>query len=688
MTRRSTAGLIALSAMVVAGLAVAAPAEAATVQAPSSAEVSSVAAAPPGTAPTPGTGPTADPRLAGHPHRRTCSTPKPGHAACFAEVVEGVAAPAVGQAPVGYSPSQLQQAYALPAGAGQGATVAVIDAYDLPTAESDLAAYRSRFGLPACTTANGCFRKMDQRGGASYPAIDPQRSWGPETAIDIEMVSAACPSCKILLVEADDASVTNLGQAVNTAVQFGARFVSNSYGIADAGWDFSPYDAYYDHAGVAITASTGDVGYGSEFPASSRFVTAVGGTSLSVAAGTDRGWSEAAWSGSGSGCSSYSVKPAWQTDTGCVSKTVADVSAVADPGTGVAGYGPTATAPYTSAWQVFGGTSVSAPLVAGMYALAGVPAAGTYPASYPYAHPEALNDVTQGSNGSGCAPAYLCTAAPGYDGPTGLGTPKGVSSLSAPGNAAAPTQNDFNSDAKSDVLARSATGGLFLYRGSGSGGWLSPASIQVGSGWGGMTILSPGDFDGDGRNDVVARDSAGLLWLYPGDGASGWGARRLVGSGWGGMRIMVGVNDFTGDHVPDVLAIDGSGALWLYPGDGHGAWRARSAIGSGWGGMTAVVSINDFNGDGSADLLARDSSGRLWLYAHTPSGWKAPVVVGIGWNGITAIVSPGDFDGDGHDDVLGRTAAGALVLYPGTGRSGWGSPRQIGSGWNVMNWMS
>ncbi|MDN4598409.1 FG-GAP-like repeat-containing protein [Leifsonia virtsii] len=501
------------------------------------------------------------------------------------------------------------------------------------------------------------------------------------------MVSAACPACRILLVEAEDASATNLGAAANTAVQLGARYVSNSYGILDAGWDFSPYDAYYDHPGVVITAASGDSGYGAQFPASSRFVTAVGGTTLSPAA-TGRGWTETAWSGSGSGCSSYSVKPTWQTDTGCVGKTVADIAAVADPATGVAGYGPTTSAPYSSAWQVFGGTSVAAPLVAAMYALAGTPAAGTYPAAYPYEHPEALNDVVQGSNGTGCPAAYLCTAAPGYDGPTGLGTPNGVRALGGPAvPAAAPVQNDFNSDSKSDVLARSTSGALFLYRGDGSGGWLSPPSSQVGSGWGTMTVLSPGDFDGDGRNDVLARDASGLLWLYPGDGASGWLPRRQVGSGWGGMRSIVAARDFSGDGAMDVLATDAAGTLWLYPGDGRGGWLARSAIGSGWGGMTAIVGIADFDGDGKPDLLARDGSGRLWLYAHTPSGWKPPAVVGTGWNAITAIVSPGDVDGDGHDDVLGRTSTGALVLYPGNGRSGWGTPRQIGSGWNIMTWI-
>jgi len=171
---------------------------------------------------------------------------------------------------------------------------------------------------------------------------------------------------------------------------------------------------------VAITVSSGDNGYGVEFPAASRYVTAVGGTTL-VRDSSSRGWGETVWPGAGSGCSAYVPKPAWQTDTGCARRTVADVSADADPNTGVAVYDTFRS----SGWLVFGGTSVSAPIVAGVYALAGNASTITH-GSYPYTHavyPVTLNDVTQGSNGS-CGGSYLCTAAAGYDGPTGLGTPQ------------------------------------------------------------------------------------------------------------------------------------------------------------------------------------------------------------------------------------------------------------------------
>ncbi len=274
--------------------------------------------------------------------------------------------------------------------------MAVVDAYDQPNAESDLAAYRSQFGLPACTTANGCFRKVNQSGGTSYPPANS--GWGLEIALDLEMVSAICPNCHILLVEASSASFADLGTAVNRAVTLGAVAVSNSYGGGDSSSDSTLDAAYYNHPGVAITASSGDSGYGVEYPAASPYVVAVGGTTLTQGGGA-RGWTESAWSGAGSGCSAYESKPAWQTDSGCAAgRTVADVSAVADPNTGVAvydtyGYG---------GWLVVGGTSASSPIIASTYALAGTPASPA-PIRRATCTPPArahLYDVTSGSNGS------------------------------------------------------------------------------------------------------------------------------------------------------------------------------------------------------------------------------------------------------------------------------------------------
>ncbi|WBO66927.1 S53 family peptidase [Streptomyces camelliae] len=326
-------------------------------------------------------------------------------------------------APSGFGPASLQSAYNLPsATGGSGQTVAIVDAYDDPNAESDLATYRSQYGLSACTTANGCFKKVDQSGGTKYPRGNS--GWAEEISLDLDMVSAACPNCKILLVEASSASMTNLGAGVNTAVSLGAKFVSNSYGGSESSNDATYDSTYFNHPGVAITVSSGDNGYGVEYPAASKYVTAVGGTSLKTASNT-RGWTDTVWSGAGSGCSADDAKPSWQKDSGCANRTVADVSAVADPNTGVAVYD---TYGQGSGWMVFGGTSASSPLIAATYALAGAPSSGSYPSSFPYAHTSALNDVTSGSNGS-CSGSYLCTGTTGYDGPSGLGTPNGTAAF-------------------------------------------------------------------------------------------------------------------------------------------------------------------------------------------------------------------------------------------------------------------
>ncbi|MGE7435907.1 S53 family peptidase [Kitasatospora sp. NPDC001175] len=328
--------------------------------------------------------------------------------------------------PSGYGPSDLLSAYNLPAGGGAGQTIAIVDAYDDPNAESDMAVYRAQYGLPACTTANGCFKKVNQTGGTKYPSKNS--GWAGEISLDLDMVSAIAPNAKIILVEANTAGMTNLGTSVNTAVKLGAKFVSNSYGGSESSADTSYDTSYFNHPGVAITVSAGDSAYGAQYPASSRYVTSVGGTALKRSSGA-RGWSESVWStssteGTGSGCSAYDAKPTWQKDTGCGKRTVSDVSAVADPATGVAVYQTYGG----SGWAVYGGTSASSPIIAGVYALAGAPSTGSYPASFPYAHTSALNDVTTGSNGS-CSPSYLCTAGTGYDGPTGLGTPNGLTAF-------------------------------------------------------------------------------------------------------------------------------------------------------------------------------------------------------------------------------------------------------------------
>ncbi len=328
--------------------------------------------------------------------------------------------------PSGFGPSSLLSAYNLPANGGAGQTVAIVDAYNDPNAAADMAVYRSQFGLPACTVASGCFKQVSQTGSTtSLPANNAD--WSGEISLDLDMVSAIAPNAHIILVEAKTPTTANLGTSVNEAVKLGAKFVSNSYGGSESSSDTSYDTSYYNHPGVVITASSGDAGYGVEYPAASRYVTAVGGTSLKTASNS-RGWTESVWStssteGAGSGCSRYDAKPTWQTDTGCSKRTVADVSAVADPATGVAVYETYGA----SGWVVYGGTSVASPLIAAVYADAGTPSA-SYPAADLYAHTGSLNDVTTGQTTT-CSPAYLCKAQAGYDGPTGLGTPNGLAAF-------------------------------------------------------------------------------------------------------------------------------------------------------------------------------------------------------------------------------------------------------------------
>ncbi|MET3804962.1 subtilase family serine protease [Nakamurella sp. UYEF19] len=358
------------------------------------------------------------PAARGHHAGRVCTRATAGTASCEALVQEDAnGKPLATATPGGYGPADIRSAYALASSSSGGRTVAIVDAYNDPTAEADLGVYRSQYGLSACTTANGCFRKVGQTGGA-VPTTNA--SWAQEISLDLDMVAATCPDCKILLVEAKSASFANLAAAVNYAATQGVSAISNSYGGSD-----SSASSAYDHPGIAITASTGDGGYGIESPASYGTVIAVGGTSLTKSSNS-RGWTEAAWSGAGSGCSTLNAKPSWQTSvTQCSGKANADVSAVADPNTGVAVYDSTAYQG-SKGWLVFGGTSASSPIIASVYALSGNTSG--YPASYTWAHTSSLNDVTSGTNGS-CPTTIWCTSRTGWDGPTGLGTPRGTAAF-------------------------------------------------------------------------------------------------------------------------------------------------------------------------------------------------------------------------------------------------------------------
>lgn len=392
--------------------------------------------------------PTLVPDTSSNGYARECPPVQtPGRYTCYSVRRTGLHPAALGGPTLGYAPADLRAAYGLTTASatlGAGQTVYVIDAFGYPNAESDLAVYRANYHLPKCTTANGCFRKLNQFGAAS-PLPNYDQGWAGETALDLDMVSAICPLCHITLIEADD-NGNNLFKAVDRANRLGAKYVSMSWGGPElAGGGDGAFDHYFSRTGVVYAASSGDGAYrqGVSYPASADNVVSVGGTTL-VRTGSN--WSETTWldnssQGTGSGCSADQVKPSWQQiipNSVCANRAGNDVSAVADPDTGVAIY-QTEDLPYPD-WTVVGGTSASAPIIAAIYALAGPPAAAAHPAASLYAVRSALHDVTTGNNGS-CSPALLCTAAVGWDGPTGLGTPRGINAfrpqsvtLTNPGN--------------------------------------------------------------------------------------------------------------------------------------------------------------------------------------------------------------------------------------------------------------
>ncbi|MFJ9924479.1 MULTISPECIES: putative Ig domain-containing protein [Streptomyces] len=462
----------------------------------------------------------------------------PGHVSCFAQrrtdIKQKLASALAAAAPSGLSPANLHSAYNLPTTGGSGLTVAVVDAYNDPNAEADLATYRSQYGLSACTKANGCFKQVSQTGSTtSLPTNDS--GWAGEEALDIDMVSAICPNCNIDLVEANSANDTDLGIAENEAVALGAKFVSNSWGGSEASSQTTEDSQYFKHPGVAITVSAGDSGYGAEYPATSQYVTAVGGTALTTSSNS-RGWSESVWNtnsteGTGSGCSAYDPKPSWQTDSGCSKRMEADVSAVADPATGVAVYDTYGG----SGWAVYGGTSASSPIIAGVYALAGTPGSSDYPAKYPYGHTGNLNDVTSGSNGS-CTTSYFCKATTGYDGPTGWGTPNGTAAFTSGGSTGGNTVSVTNPGSQStttgssvslQIKASDSAGAALTYSASGL-----PTGLSINSSTG--VISGTASTAGTYQVTVTATDSTGatgstsFTWTVGTGGGSGCTSTQLL----------------------------------------------------------------------------------------------------------------------------------------------------------------
>ncbi|WP_323746953.1 putative Ig domain-containing protein [Catenulispora pinisilvae] len=586
---------------------------------------------------------------------RSCAAPtRQGQMACLAlrrTDVPAHRATAVPAAVSGYGPSDLTSAYNLPAGGGAGQTVGIVDAQDDPNAESDLAAYRSNFGLPACTTANGCFKKVDENGGTNYPTSDT--GWAGEISLDLDMVSAICPQCHIVLVEATSANMSDLGTGVNQAVAQGAKFVSNSYGGSEDGSDTSSDSSYFHHPGVAITASTGDSAYGAEYPATSQYVTAVGGTSLTRGGGS-RGWSESVWEtssteGTGSGCSAYDPKPSWQHDTGCSTRMEADVSAVADPATGVAVYQTYGG----SGWSVYGGTSAASPIVASVWALAGAPNSGDIAAQYPYNHTGSFNDVTTGSNGT-CSPAYFCTAQAGYDGPTGWGTPNGTSGFSAgstaetvlvtnPGNQS----TAVGASASLQISATDSAGKALTYTGTGLPAGLSISTSGRISG----TATTAGTYSVTvTASSATAHGSTTFTWTVTGSGTETVSVAN-PGSQSGTVGTAASLQ---------ISATDSAGKALTYTGTGLPAGLSISTSGlisgtpTAAGTFTVTVTATSGTATGTA------------AFTWTVSGGSGGCTGLTAWSASTSYV-PGDVVSySGHKYTSTWYSTGATPGAPGS----------------------
>jgi hypothetical protein len=490
------------------------------------------------------------------------------------------------------------------------------------------------------------------------------------------MISAICPNCHILLVEADTPAIPTttdpdaLGQAENEAVTLGAKFIDNTIFTSESTYSTQEPtidSEYFDHPGVAITAPDGAGGYsGPWYPAASPGVIAVGGTTLTSAPTTARGWTETAWPGTGSGCSAYEAKPAWQTDTGCTDRMTNDLSADADNVNSPVAFYDT----LSGDWVTGGGNDVSAAIIAAAYALAGTPAAGSSPASYPYAHTSLINDITTGSTGT-CTPAYYCTAGPGYDGPTGLGTPATAAAL----GPNAPTA----SLSGGPVLSDPDTGNQEIYT-AGTPGTAFQKYRAPGGKWSGYVNLS-GDVEnrpcavynpGSGNLEVYAKGSTGVVeedaWV-PSTGWTGW--KSLGGS----------VIQGSPSCVYDPL----SGSLEIYETGSTGTvfedyWRPGPAGWSGWKNLGATIS-----GGPAAVYDPATHSLQVWGTGTNGTEWLDSWTTAGGWSGwqnmggnLNNTPSPVYDPLDGALEVYAHGPSGYVY-------EDWQAADGTWSGWHTLN---
>jgi len=382
----------------------------------------------------------ARPQLTGS--KAVCAVPTtPDTAMCFARVATtrdgrpfATSDATPDTTPAGYGPLQFETAYNLPATAGVPQTIAIVDAHSQPNITADLEAYDNVMGLPlfpTCTSdaQTSCFLVLNEYGAtSSLPSANA--SWGLEISMDVEVAHAICQDCRIELYEANSSGFDDLERAVNTAAARGAQVISNSYGEPGSDCTSASTHNAYDHPHVAITVASGDYGYQRACPAVLTSVISVGGTTLRFTPSHTYG-SESAWYDGGGGCSARNLARPWQTALGawkkiaCGGRGMNDVAADADPDTGAAVY----DSYKKGGWNVVGGTSLSAPLIAAAYALAHNTSTWAFPGRSLYETRSGFRDVTTGSDGPCRAHPIRCRATTGFDLPTGVGTPNGLAGL-------------------------------------------------------------------------------------------------------------------------------------------------------------------------------------------------------------------------------------------------------------------
>jgi hypothetical protein len=564
------------------------------------------------------------------------------------------ASPASTAPPAGFSPSNIRQAYGLPfATGGTGQTVAVVGAYDYAHAEADLNAYRSGYGIAACTTANGCFQKVNVM--ASGDTMPPSAGWDVADAQAMDMISAVCPNCHILLVQAETTGIADaygLGAAEDKAVSLGAKFIVNPWARSEISNETSSYDAYFNHPGVVMTASGGDGGFSGtvSYPAASPYVVAVGGTTLTADSSSSRGYDESAWTGTQSGCSAYeAAKPAWQTDTACAGRSVNDVAAVADPGESIVYYDSDYN---TAGWGNGGGTSYAAAIIAAAFALAGPPAPGSNPAAYLYTHPSALWDMTTGSTGT-CQLTVLCDAGAGWDGPTGVGTPHAIAA--------------FHTSGARPVTVTATDGTTWVFATSTDGSIAANSLPSGGSTWSGFTSLG-GTWP---AYPAALATSDGSVWVFAidGNGVGGSLYANTLASGsstWSGWTDignpgvgLIGTPTAVQDKSSEIRVFARSvstGNVWEVDlPSGSTTWSAFSKLGGNVpDGVSAVV-----GGGGFMYLMSVGNNSALYYDKLPPGGsWSGWTKIGGIVTGAPAIMQ----DASGNDHVFVREAGDGALL--------------------------